>query len=357
MENQAIGAAGEETRNSCIEMLRIVSMLLITILHFADHGITVWPDNKMTAILITAMYAGGQVGVACFVLISGYYQRKQTHNWKKMILIIAQVWVYSVLLEIATQLFSGEFQPRNLVRACFPILNNEYWFMSSYVGLLMLYPYINVLMDQLSQRQNLQMLCIGTLMFVVHGTISQSNLWVNNLLWMCYVFAIGGYLAQYGIPTVCKKLNVAAAAGVYLLYTALHVFGVPLLQKIGKKLGILFLTDSAWLIGRYSIFTLFVALILFISFLNLKPIRNQRINLYAGYMLSVYLLTMHKRFYVILWNGIFWNDKAAQSYQSVDFFIYTIFVLTVIFCVCPLIDWIRTITIERKLKQLKGEKQ
>lgn len=353
MDNQEIRAGGD-SRNSCIEMLRIVSMLLITILHFADHGITVWPDNRIIAILITAMYAGGQVGVACFVLISGYCQRKQTHNWKKTILIIAQVWVYSVLLETATQLFSGEFQPRNMVRACFPILNNEYWFMSSYVGLLMLYPYINVLMDQLSQRQNLQMIGIGTLMFVVHGTVSQSNLWVNNLLWMCYVFSIGGYLARYGIPTKCQKTSVATAAGVYFIYTALYVFGASFLEKIGRRLGILFLTSSAWLIGRYSIFTLAVALILFIAILNLNSIRNQRINRYARYMLSVYLLTMHRRFYAILWNVIFWNDEAVQSYHVFGFVFYMICVLAVIFTACPLIDWIRRITVERKLKQLIG---
>ena len=60
-------------RNSNIELLRIVSMVLIAMFHFSVHG--AWPENGPLAsdTAVEMLSFGGKVGVNCFVLITGYF--------------------------------------------------------------------------------------------------------------------------------------------------------------------------------------------------------------------------------------------------------------------------------------------
>lgn len=62
-------------RNSSIELLRIISMILIVFHHFAFHGGFKWQTNSVTIshFWYNFIYGGGKIGVNIFVLISGYF--------------------------------------------------------------------------------------------------------------------------------------------------------------------------------------------------------------------------------------------------------------------------------------------
>lgn len=64
-----------QNRNSSIELLRIISMILIVFHHFAFHGGFKWQTNSVTIshFWYNFIYGGGKIGVNIFVLISGYF--------------------------------------------------------------------------------------------------------------------------------------------------------------------------------------------------------------------------------------------------------------------------------------------
>ena len=56
-------------RNSSIELLRIVCLVMIFWMHAADSGVA----NGISAWIDIAVAVIGNIGVSCFILISGYY--------------------------------------------------------------------------------------------------------------------------------------------------------------------------------------------------------------------------------------------------------------------------------------------
>ena len=77
-------------RNSTIEMLRIFAMILVVMSHCAVHGGVVSNEAKIS----NWFYIGGEIGVAIFILISGYFmvdekvsmKKNAQDNWRSMVL-------------------------------------------------------------------------------------------------------------------------------------------------------------------------------------------------------------------------------------------------------------------------------
>ncbi len=64
-----------EQRQSSIELLRIIAMILIVAHHFEIHGGFAYPQDAVSVNRIWMQFisSGGKVGVNIFVLLSGYF--------------------------------------------------------------------------------------------------------------------------------------------------------------------------------------------------------------------------------------------------------------------------------------------
>lgn len=81
-------------RNSNIELLRIVSMVLIVMFHFSVHV----HGRKAAALLryaVEMLSFGGKIGVNCFVLITGYFMAHGRLKVQSLLRVVLQTWFYS----------------------------------------------------------------------------------------------------------------------------------------------------------------------------------------------------------------------------------------------------------------------
>lgn len=80
-----------KSRNSNIELLRIISLFLIIVGHFSWH--TNWSLNGTSIFLestIHSLWIGGKLGVDIFVLISGYFLVKSHYKLSSFVRIWLQ---------------------------------------------------------------------------------------------------------------------------------------------------------------------------------------------------------------------------------------------------------------------------
>lgn len=63
----------EKTRNSSIELLRIISMLMIILSHCCIHGLDSLSSKYFINNFFTTVFFLGNLGVIIFMLITGYY--------------------------------------------------------------------------------------------------------------------------------------------------------------------------------------------------------------------------------------------------------------------------------------------
>lgn len=118
-------------RNSSIELLRIISMVMIMFYHFSIHGHFDFATASVSVsrVWLNLISMGGKIGVDLFVLISGYYLISDTKslNFKKILKLWGQVFFYSVVIYVLTCAFGiSQFSFTDLIKCIFPITFSQW---------------------------------------------------------------------------------------------------------------------------------------------------------------------------------------------------------------------------------------
>ena len=125
---------GKLTRSSNFEILRILSMIMIIMHHYALFSGFIWEGEVTTNRLIVNFFSMfGRMGVSIFIIISGFFYDKTKLSIRKIVKLLLQVWVYSILgLIIGIICNSDKVNIINTIKSMFPIIFRMYWFISCY---------------------------------------------------------------------------------------------------------------------------------------------------------------------------------------------------------------------------------
>ena len=91
----------EQKRHSGFETMRILSMVMIVLMHGIGHGGlgSAAPQGSVAFWIYWLLFILARVSTNCFVMLSGYYlsERKGPVHAGRLFRIGAQVWFYSML--------------------------------------------------------------------------------------------------------------------------------------------------------------------------------------------------------------------------------------------------------------------
>ena len=86
----------KKLRDSNIELLRIISMIMIVVHHYEMFaGFTNSGNVSLNSYIEIALYSLGKLGVNIFVIISGYFLITSQFNTKKAVKLWMQIFFYS----------------------------------------------------------------------------------------------------------------------------------------------------------------------------------------------------------------------------------------------------------------------
>ena len=318
-------------RNAAFELLRIIAMLFIIAHHFYVHGgfSSISPTNKA---LMTFFEFGGKFGVAIFVMISGYFLVNSKFKIKKLIKLVLQIWFYSVAIYLILCLCGlTKFTSEDFVWLCFPISNKINHFVTKYIIIFLLSPFINKMLHALSQKQHLALVLVSLGMF----TLFKYSIGIKSDLTIFFIlYFIGSYLRLHKIPFKKTKLN-------YLLLSLaiLVVYAIVILVKNFTKMNTY--TETNLLMILLATLVMF----LFEQF----EIKSKAINFIATTTFGIYLIHDHYYLTHVLWDNIFAN---ASFGLSPYLFLYGIFAVVMVFVCGGIIDLFRQYCIERPLFSL-----
>ena len=216
-------------RNAAFELLRIVCMFFIIGHHFICHG--GWGSgvsDEVNAVFVRIFESLFVPSVDLFVMIGAYFlctSLSERVNVRKVARLWRQVFFYGILLFavfVATDTvpYSADY----LLSVLFPTLKERYWFFSAYIVMLVLSPFINAMLRNLSRRSHLT-LCLIIIVAAeitgdanIFGTIGISNGY--NAVWFCCLYVIAAYLRLYDVR-LTRRTAVAGA----IFYVASVVAG------------------------------------------------------------------------------------------------------------------------------------
>ena len=192
-----------KTRESGIELLRILTMCGVILLHYnkgvVNGAFSYVKEGTINYYFLYFMEALCSCAVDLFVLISGYYLCvTQKRKVIKPIELILQVMLYNglvFLLNLVLQ--NGTFRVGNFLLALVP--NN--YFVILYATLYIISPYINLLLEHLSSLERKKLMIAVGLLFSVWPTLV--DLWgeIIEVKWVG-LSTIGMYGSQWGYSMV-----------------------------------------------------------------------------------------------------------------------------------------------------------
>lgn len=316
-------------RDSGIELLRIISMIIIIMHHFSVHSQFVFPLNELSPnrIFVQLMALGGKIGVDCFVLISGFFLIKKEFNLFKLIKLIAQIWFYSLLIVSIFIFF--DLPIKNYVRYFVPVYSVN-WFAYVYIILYVLHPFINKMLCNLNKVLYLKMLICMTVMWCIFNWGLDAPMQYSNIIWFIYMYSIGAYIRLYGEPEFKIYRNI-------LLGTLGLWMGIIIFDYIGENSSyILSLWPKQY--AQNSPFVLIISINMFLLFRRVKIGYNKYINGVASTVFGIYLIHDNPLIRGVIWTSILGN--ASMSENDLLWLIALSEVL-VIFVMCSAIDFLR----------------
>lgn len=278
-----------DTRNSSIELLRIICMLFVVAGHVIVFGVKPdWQRQSVVGgtdyIISHALYGMFVTAVDVFVLISGWFSIK--FNWKKIkniwLMLITYSWAF-----FAYKCVVGGVDSKS-ISYLLPVLSRQFWFVSVYFILCFLSPALNKLVDVLSKKEFRYLLVVLMSVTYVWATIS----YFLNFPQIIPDFG-GGIVNFVSLYLVSRylRLYVTKLPSVYVSLACLLLVQVSSLcvQLVcSRVLGFPFTV----LENDNSLSTFLSAICILLIFIRIK-FHSRFVNVCAGYVLAVYILHMN----------------------------------------------------------------
>lgn len=280
------------SRNSSIELLRILATFGVITLHYNCDGLGgaflfVTPHSINEFILYFLEYLC-IVSVNVFILISGFYLSK---NNTRTILKPLKLIVQLVLISGAFYLFNRTNDNPDSLSEFFDKWCAVYWFISLYIALYLISPYINIIFNKLNNKQINVFIVILLLVFSVEPTlVDLLDSYTDCLLTIFSFISNAGSIDGYSIVNLVLMYSLGAfirrKTDLINKYSATSYLLIYLLCVcINSLLSFVSTTANSYC----SPIVILEAVMIFCFFVKQKPFSSSVINMTARNAFSVYL--------------------------------------------------------------------
>lgn len=301
-------------RNSSMELLRIICMLMIVAYHYAIYGFysqdLVYSPNKA---LVELLSLGGQFGVSVFVLISGYYMVDKRYSFRKFSLYMGQLWFYtlgSLLLFIVFFPSSGLVTREILSMSLLPISKGYYWFATSFFLLMLLSPYLNCFIKNAGQRLLLSAIVVLLIIYTFLPSLFAIHLsYSSTLARFIALYLTAGYVRLYGPGEGSGRRK---HRYIFIVLLGLCWAWVLAANFLWQHFGLEFFLRYSNYLPQNGIFIYVLPLEMFLCFLSFRPTYSKTINSFAALAFGVYLFH-DNQLIRSMWQGVFKSSQFAGS--------------------------------------------
>lgn len=344
-------------RESNFELLRIIAMVMIVSHHLVNHGLfnniltqnygNLWAEGNLSnQIAACLFYPGGEVGVAVFFMLTGYFLcEKKQGSIKKIWLEVQTYGLLMVLFYLISNIIgfkyigiSQEAIFKNMLSyVLLPQMSGVWWFVTAYIMLILFLPILYNVEIKLNKKG---WICfIGCSWFFFYALSGYLYTKQYDLQIAITYFLIGAYIKKY-----CKNERSNKLYNILFLVIAWtgYSYGIYLTSG-GTNTLIPLSIIRLWPVIKYIFITL-GSISLFLMFKQLK-ICSGMINYISATTFGVYLL--HDNIFARqwIWNGIL---NIPEMYKENYFAIKVLLWTGIVFGVCAVLDRFRIQWIEPK---------
>ena len=321
-------------RNSCVEILRLIAMVLIVFGHQIDvytysgvGGVVdfagVFPTTDPVFFILSFVGPLGLMGDVIFIACSAYFLVESDRISVKKIFYLLSTDVIIMCAALAVKAVLGDpISTKNILEAIFPTFLQVNWFVGYYIVFYLLHPFFNYVIRKLDKKG---LAIVTAILFIQCNVIAfgmgdtPGSLGLKLMSFISIYFAVAFYKKYGGKIWESKRINVIVLISSVVLYIVFRI----VINHVGLS--------SEYLAERqygYSHINNPIILIMALSMINLasrKEKHNKVINYFA--VMSLLLYIIHKNLQVFFhydYIGYFLDTYGA------DTFIFAVFTKSLI---------------------------
>lgn len=342
-------------RNSTVELLRILCILMVIAGHYYAHGIAYamapfTPENYSLRILAMQLISfGADIANDIFIMITGYYLINSTMKGSRILKLLGEMLFYAwgivfVFHVTGLKVLEGEA----LKEALLPFWSGENWFVTCYLLLCLLIPFLNPFLKALEQKSFAKLLIILFAIRFITPLFDTKTFWSTShgLEQFIFLYFIGAYIRLHGFQTKLLQ-NKWIWRGIFLLLSVLW-FVTSARNGIN---GLTFQNGEliADVTKYFPVFSVLIASALFVVVLGIKPFHCKPINFISGSVLAVYLIHDNPLVREYIWWTISPNINQIGTNHI---FIHMAQKVFIVFAICIVIDQCRIWLLEKPIEKL-----
>lgn len=215
-------------RKSSIELLKIIAIFMIVLSHVSQTvgtgvflNLSVASTNIRDFVLTVFMYMGS-VGSAMFFVCSAWFMLDDDNvKANKIWHMIIDCWIVSVLFLLFYLLRGEELSSAQIFRSLLPTLNNNNWYIPSYLIIYAFHPVLNKWINSINKKTHqitiTIFLCLYLVVFCIARTLLNSSLIFDFVL----IYFIVAYCKKY--LNINRRKSIIASIVSFVLLVVLLV--------------------------------------------------------------------------------------------------------------------------------------
>lgn len=188
-------------RNSSIELLRIIAMLMILSHHFVLHNgspLSTFPLTPAREIFSFIFLSGGKIGVAIFFSISTWFlissEQSIKKNFKRIWLMERELLFWSLtLLVVFVCIRRSLLSSSTLLGSFLPTITNLWWYATSYAAFLAILPFLQYALVAMGPKMHAQLTLLLSIVFGILSLLpirTIYNIYITDVYGFIYLFII-----------------------------------------------------------------------------------------------------------------------------------------------------------------------
>lgn len=288
-------------RESGIELLKIVAILFIVINHvcqtlgekpleliqLASELIDASMATTNIQYIIIAFFRHfGSLGNNIFLACSFWFLcDSKKFKINKIVTILMDVWLISVIYLVVYLAIGESISARLFIQCVFPSLFANNWFITCYLLIYLIHPYLNIIIAHIDQKTHAVMCLISLALYSGVVYLQRSLLFTSALINFIVMFFVISYIKKYMRKwSNCIKYNI-----MLLIFGLVGVIGMLLLTNmLGLQISFLSNKVLMWN-GNNNPFIIATAIALLNIFRQIK-FKSYFVNYWASLALIIYVV-------------------------------------------------------------------
>lgn len=325
---------GKKIRQSNVELLRIITMILVMIVH-ADFRALSAPtvadvvSAPSSAFLRFLTESFAIICVNVFVLISGWFGIR--FNWKRFVEFLFQVFFYGIIIYIIICLIDPS--KIRLIKNVFMTSVWNYWFVKCYLFLYIVSPVLNAFVEKATKKQFLTILILFFTLQTFYGWATNGITWFNrgySGISFAGLYMLARYVRLYPAKWFSHSLKLDLL--IYLGFVVLNTICAFFFTKTGHA------SISTRLFLYTSPFVI-LASIHFLLIFTKFTITSKTINWIAASCFAIYLTHSNSFLAGPCYDHVIRNWFNSET--TLNFILYTAILMFCVFWISILSDKIR----------------